>query len=334
MPRNAASFFSFVCMNPSSSSAPARPPRRRSRPCASAVIARPITVIGDESLLPYQRPPLSKKYLAGTMERDRLLIRHAAHYERARRRPAPGLCRPCASIAPRIGSRSPTVRTWTTTRCCWPPAAGRGCCRCRVPSSPACTTCAPWRMSTGCARRFTPGRRGVVIGGGYIGLEVAGTCREAGLDVTVLEAAGPGHEPGGGAGGIDVSTRPNTRDMACRSCAARASAELRGERPDSPAAGQRRVVAVRLADGREIPADFVLVAIGVEARRRAGPRCRPDLRRRHRGRRVLPHLGSGHLGRRRLRAPSATCTSTCRCASSPSTTPSSRAPAPRSTCSD
>src|SRR4051794_30997072 len=39
-----------------------------------------ITLIGDEALLPYQRPPLSKKFLAGLLERDRLLIRHAAHY--------------------------------------------------------------------------------------------------------------------------------------------------------------------------------------------------------------------------------------------------------------
>src|SRR5262245_17199073 len=40
----------------------------------------PITLIGEEDLLPYQRPPLSKKFLAGTFERDRLLFRHAAHY--------------------------------------------------------------------------------------------------------------------------------------------------------------------------------------------------------------------------------------------------------------
>src|SRR6478735_481940 len=40
----------------------------------------PLVVIGDEALLPYQRPPLSKKYLAGQMEADRLLIRHADHY--------------------------------------------------------------------------------------------------------------------------------------------------------------------------------------------------------------------------------------------------------------
>ena len=36
---------------------------------------------------------------------------------------------------------------------------------------------------------LAPGRRAVIIGGGYIGLEVAATCREAGLEVTVLEAA-------------------------------------------------------------------------------------------------------------------------------------------------
>src|SRR3954467_13705942 len=39
-----------------------------------------LTLIGDEALLPYQRPPLSKKCLAGTFDRDRLLFRHAAHY--------------------------------------------------------------------------------------------------------------------------------------------------------------------------------------------------------------------------------------------------------------
>src|SRR5262245_65212744 len=39
-----------------------------------------ITLIGDEDLLPYQRPPLSKKYLAGALDRDRLLFRHAEHY--------------------------------------------------------------------------------------------------------------------------------------------------------------------------------------------------------------------------------------------------------------
>src|SRR5690606_10887381 len=39
-----------------------------------------ITLIGEEPSLPYQRPPLSKKYLTGEMERERLLIRPAKFY--------------------------------------------------------------------------------------------------------------------------------------------------------------------------------------------------------------------------------------------------------------
>ncbi|MDH4259568.1 MAG: FAD-dependent oxidoreductase, partial [Gammaproteobacteria bacterium] len=40
-----------------------------------------LVLVGEEPLLPYQRPPLSKKFLAGEMEADRLPIRHAAYYE-------------------------------------------------------------------------------------------------------------------------------------------------------------------------------------------------------------------------------------------------------------
>lgn len=39
-----------------------------------------IVVVGDEPWLPYQRPPLSKKYLAGDLDRDRLLIRRDQYY--------------------------------------------------------------------------------------------------------------------------------------------------------------------------------------------------------------------------------------------------------------
>ena len=39
-----------------------------------------LTLIGEEPWLPYQRPPLSKKFLSGALERDRLLIRPATFY--------------------------------------------------------------------------------------------------------------------------------------------------------------------------------------------------------------------------------------------------------------
>src|ERR1039457_1673572 len=43
-----------------------------------------IVLIGDEPWLPYQRPPLSKKYLAGDLTEDRLLIRHRSYYDEHR----------------------------------------------------------------------------------------------------------------------------------------------------------------------------------------------------------------------------------------------------------
>ena len=43
-----------------------------------------ITMVGDEPYAPYQRPPLSKAYLMGTMERDRLFLKPDAFYKDAR----------------------------------------------------------------------------------------------------------------------------------------------------------------------------------------------------------------------------------------------------------
>ena len=43
-----------------------------------------IVLVGDEAFLPYNRPPLSKKYLSGELERERLLLRGPHFYEQAR----------------------------------------------------------------------------------------------------------------------------------------------------------------------------------------------------------------------------------------------------------
>src|SRR5580765_911701 len=43
-----------------------------------------ITMVGDEAYAPYQRPPLSKTYLMGTMERDRLFLKPDVFYREAR----------------------------------------------------------------------------------------------------------------------------------------------------------------------------------------------------------------------------------------------------------
>jgi 3-phenylpropionate/trans-cinnamate dioxygenase ferredoxin reductase subunit len=150
--------------------------------------AGPITLIGDETLLPYQRPPLSKKYLAGAMERDRLLLRHAAHYldhgvdlrlgfaavriDRAARRVeiADGGAVEYDALLLATGSHPRTLEVPGV------PRAGVHTLR----------SVADVERLRG---ELVAGRDIAIVGGGYIGLEVAATCRELGLEVTVYEAA-------------------------------------------------------------------------------------------------------------------------------------------------
>ena len=219
----------------------------------------PLTVVGDEDLLPYQRPPLSKKYLSGAMEKDRLLFRHADHYAqhaidlhlgyavsnldaRARR------------VEVTDGSHFEYDRLLLATGSLPRPLPVLGAELAGVYSLRTVADVDRLRQE------MKPGRRALIIGGGYIGLEVASTCREAGLDVTVLEAAdrvmsrvvSPAvsrfYEAEHARHGVQVLLDARVAELV--------SADPRG-------AGNRRVSAVRLADGRELPADFVLVAVGV-----------------------------------------------------------------------
>ena len=228
-----------------------------------------ITLIGDEASLPYQRPPLSKKYLAGSFDRDRLLFRHAAHYaehdvilrlgfpavriDRLRRRVeiADGSALPYDALLLATGSHPRLLPL--------PGAELAGVHYLR-------TVADVDRLRA----ELSPGRRAVIIGGGYIGLEVAATCREAGLDVVVLEAA---HRVMSRVVAPDVSRfyeAEHARHGVRIVCNARIDSLVPGRDsgitrevfPESRP-GTERVAAVRLADGSDIPADFVLVAIGV-----------------------------------------------------------------------
>ena len=222
----------------------------------------PITMIGDEALLPYQRPPLSKKYLAGTFERDRLLIRHADHYaehavdvrsgyaavsiDRAQRR-----------VAIADGSSIEYGRLLLATGT-----------RPRLLPLPGAELAGVHYLRTVAdvdrlRAELKPGRRAVIIGGGYIGLEVAATCREVGVTVTLLEVAdrlmarvaAPAvsafYQAEHQKHGVDVR------------CGVRLKELVPGV--DIGDSGTARVAGVRLTDGTLVPAEFVLVAIGVEA---------------------------------------------------------------------
>jgi 3-phenylpropionate/trans-cinnamate dioxygenase ferredoxin reductase subunit len=222
----------------------------------------PITLIGNEPLLPYQRPPLSKKFLAGTLDRDRLIIRHAQHYldnavdirlgfaavsiDRSRHR-----------LEITDGSHVDYERLLLAT--------GSSARQMQVPGAELAGVYYLRSFSDVEKLRaeMLPGRRCVIVGGGYIGLEVAATCRECRVEATVLDAAdrvmsrvvspwvSRFYESEHARHGVDIR------------CSARVEAFV----PEPAAAalqpGTARVAAVQLADGTQVPADFVLVAIGV-----------------------------------------------------------------------
>jgi len=227
----------------------------------------PISLIGDEVLLPYQRPPLSKKYLAGSMERDRLLISHAAHYEEHGvdlhlGYPAVSIDRASHRVEIADGSHLDYAQLLLATGS-----------RARLLPVPGAELAGVHYLRTAAdvdrlRAEMRVARRVVVIGGGYIGLEVAGTCREAGLDVTVIEATDRVMSRVVAPVVSIFYEAEHARHGVKILCGAHVSELVAGgvsRETDSPhsSPGNERVVAVRLTDGRDLACDFVLVAIGV-----------------------------------------------------------------------
>ena len=109
---------------------------------------------------------------------------------------------------------------------------------------------------------LVPGARLVVVGGGFIGAEIASTAHELGVKVTLVELAptalaGPlGEELGAVFAALHV-----TRGVEVLTGVPVASLTSQPGQPGQPAQVDR-VAGVRLADGRELPADVVLVGIG------------------------------------------------------------------------
>jgi 3-phenylpropionate/trans-cinnamate dioxygenase ferredoxin reductase component len=150
---------------------------------------RPITLICEEAVVPYQRPPLSKKYLLGEMDLARLLIRPERWYSdndvtlrlgvRVDR-----IDRPDKSVSLSNGEQLDYARLAITTGST--PRA--------LPASiggdlKGVFTVRSLEDVDAMARDFSPGRSVLVVGGGYIGLEAASVAAKLGLKVTVLEMA-------------------------------------------------------------------------------------------------------------------------------------------------
>ena len=214
-----------------------------------------LAVVGDEPWLPYQRPPLSKKYLAGALERDRLVIRPAQFYaehsvQTHLGRRVEEISRPEQRVRLDDGSTLAydALLLATGSRPRKLPAPGT-----HLGGVHMLRTIADVERIRADLQR---GRRLVIVGGGYIGLEAAATARELGLDVTVLEMADR------------VMNRVTCTEVSAFYEAEHARHGVRilcnsGVRALAGDTQSGRVRAVLTEDGAEHPADVVIIGVGV-----------------------------------------------------------------------
>ena len=211
-----------------------------------------LTLIGDEPVPPYQRPPLSKAYLLGKMELSRLFLRPQEYYADH-------------EITLRMGAQ--VTRIDAAQRSLW-----LGDEAIRYDQLALTTGAEPRRLPAAIggdlqgvyavrrladidamASEFTEGRRVLIVGGGYIGLEAAAVAAQKGLSVTVIEAAprilGRVASP---------ETAAFVRDLhGAHGVTIREGVGL------TRLTGEARVTGAELADGSVLDVDFVIVGIGV-----------------------------------------------------------------------
>lgn len=147
----------------------------------------PITVVGEETHLPYQRPPLSKAFLKGEIDKDRLLIKPAEFYAAA------GCTLKLATRVTAIDRKAHRAHLGDGTSLAWDKlvfATGSRVRKLPLPGAdlPGCYYLRGIDDVDRLRPRMEPGRRLTIIGAGYIGLEVAAVAVKRGLKVTVIEA--------------------------------------------------------------------------------------------------------------------------------------------------
>jgi 3-phenylpropionate/trans-cinnamate dioxygenase ferredoxin reductase component len=211
-----------------------------------------ITLLGDEPVPPYQRPPLSKAYLLGEMEEARLYLRPESFYADH-------------GIALRLGVRAEAVDTGARTVTAGGEAIRydhlalvTGSVPRRLPALIGGALDGVYTVRTladvdAMAPEFAEGRRVLIVGGGYIGLEAAAVAAKRGLHVTLVEASDRI---------LKRVAAPETSDW-FRALHRAHGVEIREGVGLERLHGESRVSGARLSDGTELTLDFVVVGIGI-----------------------------------------------------------------------
>ncbi|MFN4041146.1 MAG: NAD(P)/FAD-dependent oxidoreductase [Brevundimonas sp.] len=217
--------------------------------------AGPIVLAGEEAAAPYQRPPLSKAWLKGEAGLDDLLLRPESFYVEQAIDLRLGVTATAIDAAARtVAFSDGTTETYDVLVL----ATGSTARRLPVPGGddPSLLELRTLKDAERLKALLGPGKRLAVVGGGYVGLEAAASARALGADAVVIErmdrvlarvasqtlsdfftALHRAH-------GVEILTSAEAQSLEARSL------------EDG---------VVRLADGRTIQADAILVGIGAQS---------------------------------------------------------------------
>ncbi|MEM6595927.1 MAG: FAD-dependent oxidoreductase [Pseudomonadota bacterium] len=211
-----------------------------------------VTLIGEEPVLPYQRPPLSKKYLLGEMELDRLYLRPESFYVDN------DITLRLGETVSRVDAATRSVQIGDETLGYDHLVLTTGSYPLKLPSEMGGDLEGVYLVRDladvdKMAPEFREDAHVLVVGGGYIGLEAAAVAAGKGLQVTLIEAADRI---------LQRVASPETSDY-FRQLHQGHGVTILEEAKLETLLGEGRVGAARLSDGRELSVDFVVVGIGI-----------------------------------------------------------------------
>ncbi|MDF1802295.1 NAD(P)/FAD-dependent oxidoreductase [Thalassovita sp.] len=211
-----------------------------------------ITLIGEEAAPPYQRPPLSKKYLLGEMDQERLFLRPLNFYTEN-------------DITLRLSTRVDEIRPLDKVVAAGGEEFAYDALVLATGSAPRHLPAAIGGTLGGVhvvrgltdvdamAPEFAKGARVLIVGGGYIGLEAAAVAASKGLQVTLVEMADRI---------LQRVAAPETSDY-FRALHKEHGVDIREGIGLDHLLGTDRVTGAKLSDGSQIDVDFVIVGVGI-----------------------------------------------------------------------
>ncbi len=211
-----------------------------------------ITLIGEEPVPPYQRPPLSKKYLLGEMELERLYLRPESYYAEN------GIDLHLNETVTAIDSTDKVVIAAGQQIAYDDLVLATGSVPRRLPGAiggalQGVYVVRDLKDVDSMAPEFEAGRHVLIVGGGYIGLEAAAVAASRGLKVTLVEMA------------ERILQRVAAKETSdyFRALHTQHGVDIREGVGLETLTGEDRVSGARLSDGSTLEVDFVIVGVGI-----------------------------------------------------------------------